>query len=60
MLAAFGVVVAGKADRGLADTLDQIKNGVAFLFADGVAQNAAEQADIVSQRFVFGGIERVQ
>ena len=35
------VAVAGEADRRLADALDNVEDGVAFLLADGVAENAA-------------------
>ena len=42
-----------KPDRGLADALDQIEDVGAFLVADGVAQDAAKQADIVPQPQIF-------
>ena len=42
------LVVAVKADRGLTDALDESERLLAFLFAHGVAENAAEQADVVA------------
>ena len=44
-----GVFFAAKAHRGLADGLDHVEDGVAFLFAQHVAQQAAQQADIFFQ-----------
>ena len=40
---------------GTAHVFDQIKGGIAFLFTQGVAKNAAEQAYIFAQRQVFTG-----
>ena len=48
-----GVQIAVEADRRLADVLDHIENSIAFLFSHGVAEQAAEQADVVAQRQVF-------
>jgi hypothetical protein len=49
-LAAGGVVfVAAEADRALADRLDQVEHGLALLGAHGVAEHAAEQADVVAE-----------
>ena len=44
-------------DRSLANTLDGAKHVVTFLFPHGIAQQAAEQACVVTKReiFVFGG-----
>ena len=58
-----GLVVAMEADRGLADALDEIEDLAAFLLAHGVAEQAAEQADVVAQRRVLlvvgaGGADR--
>ena len=54
------VVVAGKAHRCLADTLDDREDGIALLLTYGIAENAAEQADVVAEGFVLVGVERVQ
>ena len=43
------VLVAMEPDRGLADALDQIEHVGALLVADGVAEDASEQADVVPQ-----------
>jgi hypothetical protein len=43
------VLVAAEADRALADRLDQIEHGLALLGAHGVAEHAAEQADVVAE-----------
>jgi len=50
------ILVAAKADRVLANMLDAVKDSRAALLAHRVAENAAEQANIVAQRqvFVFG------
>ncbi len=50
------LVVAMEADRGLADALDEIEDLAAFLLAHGVAEQAAEQADVVAQRLVLFGV----
>ena len=47
------LVVAMEADRGLPDSLDNHVNVGAFLLAHGVAEDAAEQADVVAQRGVL-------
>ena len=47
------VFVATKADRTLADGLDEVEYRLAFLGAHGVAQHAAEQADVVAEGKVF-------
>ena len=49
------VLVAVEADGGLPDTLDQAEHRLAFLGTDGVAKDAAEQADVVAQRQVLLG-----
>ena len=51
-----GLVVAVETDRGLANLLDQFEHLFAFLLADGVAEDPAEQADVVAQRHVFVGL----
>ena len=48
-----GLVVAVEADRGLADALDERVGLLALLLAHGVAEDAAEQADVVAQRHVL-------
>ena len=48
-----GLVVAMEADRGLADVLDEPEGLLALLLAHRVAENAAEQADVVAQRLVL-------
>ena len=50
------LVVAMEADRGLADALDEVENLRAFLLAHGVAEHAAEQADVLAQRRVLLGL----
>ena len=50
-----GLVVAMEADRGLADLLDQPEGLLALLLAHRVAEDAAEQADVVAQRLVLVG-----
>ena len=49
------VGVAPEAHGGLADGLDDIEDGVAFLVAQHVAEQAAEQADVFFQRGVLVG-----
>ena len=51
-----GLVVAVEADRGLADLLDERVGFLALLLAHRVAENAAEQADVVAQRPVLFGV----
>ena len=53
MSARGGVLVAVEADRRLADALDQRENVLPLLLAHGVAEQPAEQADVVAQRGVF-------
>ena len=40
-------------DRGLADALDEVEDVGALLVAHGVAENAAQQADVVAEARVF-------
>ena len=54
------LVVAMEADRGPADLLDQLEHLLAFLLAHGVAEDSAEQADVVAQRQVLVGVVRGQ
>jgi hypothetical protein len=49
------VVVAVDAQRQLADLLDAVEDLRAFLFAHGVAEQAAKQADVLAQRLVLVG-----
>ena len=60
-LAARGfVLVAVEADRGLADALDDLEDRLALLAADRVAEDAAEQPDVIAQRKILvGNIERL-
>ena len=51
-----GLVVAMEADRGLADLLDELEGLLALLLAHRVAEDAAEQADVVAQRPVLVGV----
>ena len=51
-----GLVVAVEADRGLADLLDERVGLLALLLAHRVAEDAAEQADVVAQRPVLVGV----
>ena len=50
------LVVAVEADRGLADLLDERVGLLALLLAHGVAEDAAEQADVLAQRPVLVGV----
>ena len=52
----FAVRVLVQPDRGLANMLDGGKHVVTFLFTHGIAQQAAEQSGVVTEReiFVFG------
>ena len=50
------LVVAMEADRGPADLLDQLEDLFALLLAHGVAEDSAEQADVVAQRHVLVGV----
>ena len=55
------VLVAVEADRRLADALDDVEDRLAFLLADRVAEDPAEQADVVAQRKVLvGNFDRVE
>jgi len=47
------VIVAVKADRGLADAFDQVEYGSPLLVAHRVAEDAPEQADVVPQPGLF-------
>src|SRR5215467_7708189 len=49
------VFFAVEADRGLADVLNDREDRLAFLAAHGIAKNAAEQTDIVTQRQILVG-----
>ena len=53
------IAVAGEAHGGLADALDDVEDRFAFLFAHGVAEDTAEQADIVAEGFVLVAIGHV-
>ena len=44
------VGVAPESHRQLAHLLDQVKGGLSFLFADHIAQEAAQQANVFHQR----------
>ena len=52
------LVVAMEADRGLADLLDELVDLLALLLAHRVAEDAAEQADVVAQRDVLLAVIR--
>ena len=52
------IAVAGEAYGGLSDALDNLKDCLAFLFADRIAEDAAEQADVVAEGFVLVAVER--
>ena len=49
------VIVAMEADRRLPNALHDIEDRVTLLLADGVAEDAPEQPDIVAQRLVLLG-----
>src|SRR5208283_2791178 len=51
-----GLVVAVEADGSLADLLDERVGLLALLLAHRVAEDAAEQADVVPQRAVLVGV----
>ena len=58
-----GLVVAMEADRGLPDLLDELVGLLALLLAHRVAEDAAEQPDVVAQRpvlFVRRGRRRLR
>jgi hypothetical protein len=60
LLAGLGIVPAAEAHGGLAHGLDHVEHGGAFLVAQHVAEQAAEQADVFLQRLVLvgGGTDR--
>src|SRR5580692_4200524 len=47
------VLVAAKADRALADALDGVERRVTLLLTHRVAEDAAEQPDVLAQRQVL-------
>ena len=49
------VAVAMETDGGLADLLDRVEDRVAFLVADRVAEDVAEEADVFAKRTVLVG-----
>ncbi len=49
------VVLAAEAHGGLANRLNQVERGLAFLLAHAVAQQAAQEADVLAQRQVLVG-----
>jgi hypothetical protein len=49
------VVLAAEAHRGLADRFHQFEGGVAFLFAHAIAEQTAQEADVLTQRQVVVG-----
>ena len=53
VIACGGIVVAMETQGELADFLDALEHGDAFLLAHGVAEQAAEQADVVAQGLVL-------
>ena len=60
VLSASVVVVAAEGDGELADLLDQLVGFGAFLLADHIAEDAAQQADVFDQGafVVFGALAR--
>src|SRR5271166_4939810 len=48
-----GLVVAMEADRGLPDLFDQLEGLLALLLAHGVAENAAEEPNVVAKGAVL-------
>ena len=54
-----GLVVTMEADRRLADLLDQRVGLLALLLAHGIAEDAAEQPDIMAERPVLLGVVRL-
>ena len=52
------VLVAAKADRGLADLFDDVEDALALLLAHRVAEDAAEQPCVLAQRPVLVGVAR--
>jgi hypothetical protein len=48
-----GVVVAVEGDRAATDALDEVEGVRALLLAHGVAEQAAEQADVLAQRLIL-------
>ena len=56
--ARLGVVAAHEAHRRAAHLLDQREQGLALLLAQGVAEHAAKQADVVAQgQFLVGTVD---
>ncbi len=51
--ARFGIGVTPETDRDLADRLDALEGRVAVLGADGVAQQAAQLADIAPEQVIL-------
>jgi len=49
----WSIVIPMEADRSLPDALHKVENVIAFLVADGVAENSSEQPDVVPQPGVF-------
>ena len=47
------LIVAMEPDRGPADLLDQLEDLFAFLLAHRVAEDSAEQADVVAERHIL-------
>jgi len=47
-------------DRSLSHRLDMVEQGLTTLVADDVAQNAAEQSDLVTQGVVGGGTHHLK
>ncbi len=53
------IAITGKTNRRLADALDKLKNGFAFLLAHRIAEDTAKVSDVVAEGFVLVIIERV-
>src|SRR5512134_859763 len=47
------VLFAAEANRGLADTLDQIESRLTFLLTQCIAQHASQQADVLAQGIIL-------
>ena len=51
-----GFIIAMESDRGAANLLDQLEHLLALLLAHRIAEDAAEQPNVLAQRTVFGSV----
>lgn len=55
LLRRFRLLAAVEADRVLSHPFDDRKNLFAFVLAHGVTEQAAQQADVLTEREILGG-----